>query len=159
MKYKLKILLLVIIWSTSYSAQNHSSKPYDMRDDSQIVKQGESNDFTIWGSLSERVITTSVVVGEIIILVFVVFYWKKTRNDRKHSVSNIYKNNIRAIRDERVIPIRNTKNSIKRRSLNNKMEINSLNSKTINIAAKKLAIAKGELFLAARIQQLQNQVR
>jgi len=64
-----------------------------------------------------------------------------------------------AIRDERVKPIMDIKVSRKRRSLNNLSIIKKLNGKTITSTAKKLSVAKGELYLAARIQQMQEQAR
>ncbi len=64
-----------------------------------------------------------------------------------------YKRNIQAIRDERVKPKIDIKVSSKRRRLNNLKIIKNLNGKTITSTAKKLSVAKGELFLAAKIQQ------
>ncbi len=159
MKNTLTIIMLVIVWSSTVFTQNQSPNTYDMSTDTQITKQKESNDSVVNSILPERIITSSIIIVEVIILLLLLFYWKKARDDSKVGVNNNYKRNIKAIRDERVIPVINTKNSSKRRSLKNQLNTRSLNGKTITIIAKKLSIAKGEMFLAARIQQLQNQTR
>jgi len=152
-------LILLIILGSSLIAQVKSSKPYDMKDNSRIEKKNESDKSSIFSAIPERVITTSVIVGEILILLFVLYYWKKTKDDDKTGSKNTFKNNIKAIREERINPKLITKMDNKRGSLENRININSINGKTISSTARKLSIAKGELFLIAKINQLQNQSR
>ena len=158
MKKTITILFVILVLGGTL-AQNHSPKTYDMSTETQIADKDQSNDIVLARGVSERLITTSVIVGEVIILLLVLFYWKKTRDDSKLGVNNTYKRNIKAIRDERVKPLLNKKNSLQRKSLMAQLKNNSLNGKTLTRTAKKLSIAKGELFLAARIQKLESQTR
>ncbi len=152
-----KILFLILtVLTLTLSAQ---SKPYDMKKSAEVVEANEQTGSIFGNSASERIITTSVVFGELAILVLVLFYWKRTRTDSKKFDTNRYKKNISAIRDERIKPTVRNKNSSRRKSLANAIEKKRLTGKTITSTAKKLSIAKGELFLAAKIQQLQNQTR
>ena len=150
------IFLILAVFTLTILAQ---SKPYDMENSAEVVKVNDQSDSIFGVNASERIITTGVVFGELIILVLVLFYWKRTRTDSKQSVINRYKKNIRAIRDERIKPIIINKNSSRRRSLTNSIEKKTFTGKSITSTAKKLSIAKGELFLAAKIQQLQKQTR
>lgn len=120
------------------------------------ISNAEKSSDPILDYVPERIITTSVIIGEIVILFLLLFYWKKTRGDAKVKTQNTYKKNIRAIRDERIKPQNNLDLSAKRKSLQKFKILNSLDGKSITNRAKKMSIAKGELFLAARINQLQN---
>ena len=159
MKNKPAIIFLLLLCVNFIFAQENLSKPYDMKNGKTINNESGSNNLIMGIEISERLITTSVIVGELGILLFVLYYWKKTRNDESNKGNNIYKKNIQAIRDERVKPILNIKTSNKRRKLNSMTIIKKLNGKTITSTAKKLSVAKGELFLAAKIQQMQKQAR
>lgn len=156
MKNILIILIMIISWSCTISAQDQLQQSSDMRNASNNVIDKE---VTLMDGISERVVTTSIIIGEIIILFLIVFYWKRTRNDSRKGARRIFKNNIQAIRNERVLPINNKKTCTKRRSLESQLKMKSLDGKSITNTAKKLSISKGELFLAARIQQLQSQGR
>lgn len=155
MKKRIIILLIIFLLSTTTTIDAQSEKTNETTDNSVVTNISEK----LGADFSERFITTSVIIAEVLILFAVLFYWKKTRKDGKIDDNKIYRNNIKAIRDERVIPIVNVKKSKRRKKLNTKFKINSLNGKMITAKAKKLSISKGELFLAARIQQLKNQVR
>ncbi|MCW8849375.1 MAG: hypothetical protein OQJ81_05290 [Melioribacteraceae bacterium] len=159
MKLNQAIIFLLILFVNFTIAQEELSKPYDMNNEKIVITESENNNSILGIEITERIITTSVIIGELGILLFVLFYWKKTRTDSSCKGKNIYKRNIMAIRDERVKPIMDIKVSRKRRSLNNLSIIKKLNGKTITSTAKKLSVAKGELYLAARIQQMQEQAR
>lgn len=159
MKVVSKILLVLVLWSLAIAAQNHSPKPYDTENKNSIAKVEKTLSSYVDSISAERIITTAVVVGEILILLIILFYWKKTREDSRVGVNDVYKKNIIAIRDERIKPIFNKNNSVKRVNLKNKINSKSLNGRTITRTAKKLAIAKGELFLIAKMKQLQEQAR
>ena len=159
MKNTLTIIIAMCIWGNLILAQSDLTKPYDMNNGSSIISEKESNDSFLGIDISERIITTTIILGELILLLVLIFYWKKNRNNNPTKSKNVYKNNIRAIRDERVKPIVNLKVTAKRRGLKNKLSTNKLDGKIITLTAKKLAISKGELFLAAKIQQLQSQVK
>ena len=159
MKKIISILLSILVLSNVLPAQNINSKTYDMSSDSKIVKNNNVEERFFTTDVSERIITTSVIIGEAIILLLVLFYWKRTRNDSKTEVDYSYKRNIRAIRDERIKPIPNLEITSKRKHLRKRIKTKALNGRTITSTAKKLSIAKGEVFLATRIQQLQNQTR
>ncbi len=150
------LFLIIILFTMTLSAQ---SKPYDMGNSDEITAINEQTGSIFGSNASERIITTSVVFGELAILVLVLVYWKKTRTDYKESNVNRYKKNIRAIRDERIKPTVLNKNSSKRKAMPKLIEKKKLTARSITSTAKKLSISKGELFLAAKIQQLQNQTR
>jgi hypothetical protein len=150
------LFLIIILFTMTLSAQ---SKPYDMGNSAEITAINEQTGSIFGSNASERIITTSVVFGELAILVLVLVYWKKTRTDYKESNVNRYKKNIRAIRDERIKPTVLNKNSSKRKAMPKLIEKKKLTARSITSTAKKLSISKGELFLAAKIQQLQNQTR
>jgi hypothetical protein len=84
------------------------------------------------------------------------YYWKRTRNDKRTSLKSVFKKNIKAIRDERVKPHIDSEKSRKRAYIKDKIKFNNLSSRNVISEARKLSISKGELFLAARINQLQN---
>lgn len=159
MKYKTAIIFLLILCVNSLFAQEALSKPYDMNNGETIISERGNNNSIFRIEISERFITTSVIVGELGVLLFVLFYWKKTRSDGTIKGKDNYKRNIQAIRDERVKPQIDIKVSSKRKRLNNLKIIKNLNGKTITSTAKKLSVAKGELFLAAKIQHMQEQAR
>lgn len=140
-------------------AQNEPSKSYDMGEQANVTNKSNSNDFTFSFSISEGMITTAVIIGELGILLLVLYYWKRTRDDSKSNVDQTYKKNIKAIRNERVKPKINTKTSLQRKGLKKFVKRNPIDGRTITSAAKKMSIAKSEIFLATRIQQLQSQTR
>jgi hypothetical protein len=158
MRKLVSIFLLVMLFAIHLEAQNDSFEKYDMSKDKSLSKIEESAN-SILGASSERIITSSVIIGEVIILFTLLFYWKRTRNDSNSKKNEIYRKNIRAIRDERVKPNLISELSKKRKTLKKHKILNSLNGKSITNTAKKMSIAKGELFLAARITQLQKQNR
>lgn len=149
---KLVVLILFITLNIYLPAQSMNTETGNTA----IVSNPESNSEPILDYVPERIITTSVIVSEIVILFLLLFYWRKTKNDAKVRTQNIYKKNIRAIRDERIKPQNNLDLIAKRKSLQKYKMLNSLDGKSITNRAKKMSIAKGELFLAARINQLQN---
>lgn len=111
---------------------------------------------SVLDSIPERMITTSVIVGEIVILFLLLYYWKRTRTEAKVKNNSVYKRNIQAIRDERIKPYYKNDLSAKRKLLQKQKSLKSLDGTSITNKAKKMSISKGELFLAARINQLQN---
>jgi hypothetical protein len=154
MKRLIIIILLTTIWSATLCAQN---TPYDMKDDVQVVKDKENLSSFLGNDVSERILTTSLIIGELVILGLVLFYWKRTRMESKESKKNIFKRNIKAIRDERIKPVVVNKYTSKRKQLTGLFDKKNVTGKIITSTAKKMSIAKGELFLAAKIQQLQEQ--
>ena len=106
---------------------------------------------------TERMITTSEIFAELAVLFLVLYFWKKTKKDKNINSNSIYKRNIKAIRDERINPNMIEAGKKSRRSLIKALKPDSLNSRKLTLNAKKLSIAKGELLLAARIKQIQDQ--
>lgn len=159
MKNTLTIIIAMCFWGINLFAQNDLTKPYDMNNGSTIISEKESNDLFMSIDFSETTVTTVIIIGEIILLLGLIIYWKKSRSKSKPKNKNLYKNNIRAIRNERIKPNVNLKFTDKRRSLKNKLALSKLNGRTITSTAKKMAISKGEILLAAKIQQLQSQVK
>lgn len=150
------LLIFFTVFNISFAQQ---SNPYDITHNT----TNNRNDIitnTFWDSeISERILTTTVVLVEIVLLVFVLYYWKRTHTDNRKSSESILKKHIRAIRDEKIkLPIENN-NSIKRKFLTKSINEKTINGKTITSKAKKFSVSKGELFLAIKIQQLQNQIR
>lgn len=154
----LQIFMLVII-NFGLIAQTNSYKTYDMKNKTHVENKYEAEKAGFFEDVPERVITTGVVVGEILILLFVLYYWKRTRDDSKSGSSNIYKNNIKAIRNERINPKLIMSKHKNRKLLSKSINYSSVNGSTISRKAKKLSVAKGELFLATRIHQLQKQYK
>lgn len=159
MRKILTIIIAMCIWGCSLLAQNNLTKPYDMNNGSTIISEKDSNNLFMGIDFSERVITTAIIIGEIVLLLGLIIYWKQSKGKSRPENKKLYKNNIRAIRDERIKPKADLKITDKRRTLKNKIALSKLNGKTITSTAKKMAISKGELLLAAKIKQLQSQVK
>lgn len=151
---KITILILFITLNIYSQAESNSTLSTD---NGKNVNVSETNTATsISENISERILTTSVIIGEVVILFLLLFYWKKTRNESKVNSVSTFKRNIQAIRDERIKPQVNSDLSTKRKSLQKHKNLESLDGKSITTRAKKMSISKGELFLAARINQLQS---
>lgn len=136
-----KFIVLNIFYSTSLLAKGLSSS-------------------SIVSDLTERFLTTAVIIGESFILLMILYYWKKTREDnkkdlKKNSKRNI-KQNIKSIRNEKAIIWFDKKAELNRKKLFSKISFKNMNGKIITKQAKKLSLSKGELFLAARINRLSN---
>lgn len=159
MKKTLTIIIAMCIWGCNLLAQNDLTKPYDMNNGSTIISEKDSNNLFLGIDFTERIITTAIIIGEIVLLLGLILYWKKSKGKSRPENKKLYKNNIRAIRDERIKPNVDRKISCKRKTLKDKISLSKLNGKTITSTAKKMAISKGELLLAAKIQQLQSQVK
>ena len=159
MKKTLTIIIAMCIWGCNLLAQNDLTKPYDMNNGSTIISEKDSNNLFMGINFTERMITTTIIIGEIILLVGLILQWKQGKGKSRKENKKLYKNNIRAIRDERIKPNVDRKITDKRRTLKNKIALSKLNGKTITSTAKKMAISKGELLLAAKIKQLQSQVK
>lgn len=159
MKKILTLILVAMILSNLVFAQNVPSKSYDMGKQENVTKKSDSNDITFSFSISEGMITSVVIIGELAILLLVLYYWKRTRDDSKSEVDHSYKKNIKAIRNEQIRPILNSKISSQRKTLKKYIKKKPIDTRTITSVARKMSIAKSEIFLATRIQQLQNQAR
>jgi archaellum component FlaF (FlaF/FlaG flagellin family) len=159
MKRIIEAILIIIILVTPNMAKEKTNQPYDMKANSEVANTKSFEETVLQIEVSERMITTGIIITEIIILLSILYYWKRTREDKIIASKNIYKNNIKAIRNERIIPFRDNKTANKRRKLQKIINTQNLNGSTIANISKKLDVAKGELFLAAKIQQLQNQAR
>lgn len=106
---------------------------------------------------TERVITTSAIIVELAVLFILLYYWKRTRK-RNNKISNsVYRRNIKAIREERINPDIIAVSTKNRKSLTEILNSNPWHSRSLTASAKKLTIAKGEILLAARIKQMQDQ--
>ena len=66
MKKILIIIIAMCIWGNSVLAQNDLTKPYDMNNGSTIISEKESNDLFLGVDISERIITTAIIIGELI---------------------------------------------------------------------------------------------
>ncbi len=65
MKYKTAIIFLLILCVNFLFAQEDLSKPYDMNNGKTIITERENNNSIFGIEISERFITTSVIVGEL----------------------------------------------------------------------------------------------
>ncbi len=122
-----------------------------------LAETQTSNSFI--AEYAERFLTTGVILGELFILLLILYYWKKTKEDSKVDTNKLLKRNIKLLRNEKVLNRVDTRNNGKRKSLINEFNFKRVNGKSITNKAKKLSISKGELFLAARIHQLSNRTR
>ena len=156
----MKKIIIIILLSIALNGEIFADDKVGIPSENVQAKSKDSDNLgTIKAEFSERFLTTSVIIGEVVLLLFILFFWKGTKNDSDADDNTIFKKNIKALRNERLIPIINQKKSKKRVKLLNKLNFNRVSGKFITSKAKKLSISKGELFLAARIQQLSNQVR
>ena len=127
----------------------------------QSIRSNDTNNKNIattkteWSAVSERVFTTAIVVSELALLLGILYYWKKTRIESKATNKNTFKKNIQALRLERIKYFENEKLSSKRRMLFSKINKKIIDGSFITAKAKRLSVSKGEIFLAARIKQLQ----
>lgn len=127
----------------------------------QSIRSNDTNNKNIattkteWSAVSERVFTTAIVVSELALLLGILYYWKKTRIESKTINKSTFKKNIQALRLERIKYFENEKLSSKRRMLFSKINKKIIDGSFITAKAKRLSVSKGEIFLAARIKQLQ----
>ncbi len=149
---KMVVLIIFVLVSNSIVCSQEFNLGNDLGKSSSSSKIYESD-------ANERIFTSGIIFLEVVILVMVLYYWKKTHSDLKKNVETTYKRNIKAIRDERVKPIFNKEISKKRKAINKLIEIKELNSRNISKKARVFDIAKGELYLAAKIHSLTQQVK
>ena len=110
---KLTILILFITLNIYSQAESNSTLSTN---NGKNVNVSETNTaVSISENISERILTTSVIIGEVVILFLLLFYWKKTRNEGKVNSVSTFKRNIQAIRDERIKPQVNSDLSTKRK--------------------------------------------
>jgi len=146
-KKAITILILTFVLSGINNAQTNSIQ--------NTSNQNVESTKTEWSAVSERVFTTVIVVSELALLLGILYYWKKTRVESKTTNKSIFKKNIQALRLERVRYFENEKLSNKRKMLFTKINKKIIDGKFITAKAKRLSVSKGEVFLAARIKQLQ----
>ncbi len=159
MKKVIQIILITSFLATIVLGQDNAPKDYEMSIKKEVTQSNNSEKPVIRIELTEGMITTGIISFEILMLFLILYYWKKTKDDKKVESRSTFKNNIKAIRDEKILPVLNDKKSTERSELQNKINIKNLNGVSITRLSKKLNVAKGELFLAAKIQQLQNQIK
>ena len=145
-----KVAIIIILIFVFTVTNNGQTKKEHQRNNINIV-----NTKTEWNSISERVFTTAIVVSELALLLGILFYWKKTRVESKTTNKNTFKRNIQALRHERIRYFENEKLSSKRKMLFSKINKKIIDGRFITAKAKRLSVSKGEVFLAARIKQLQ----
>ena len=154
---KLVLILFAILFisNTVYGQKKYreSKNSYSVNSKLEVIKK-ENN---IKATVSERFFTTAVIIGETILLLLIVGYWKRTRTDYYKDNKIIFKKNINALRLEKVRRFENKKISLKRKILSSKIDKVTIDGKYITSKAKKLEISKGEIFLATRIKQLSKQ--
>ena len=147
MKKLFLIVIAVLLSSNLLFGQVNSSK--------ETIVAENTNEIT--GAISERFFTTAIIIGETILLLVIVGYWRRTRTDSKDDSKSVFKKNINAIRLEKVRRFEDEKLSLKRKSLFSKMNQTSIDGKFITSKAKKMEVSKGEIFLAAKLKQLSRQ--
>ncbi len=108
---------------------------------------------------TEKLLTNGIIIFEFTILLMVLFYWKKTRRNVKKQIDPSLKKNIQAMRNENFNYVRSKIDVKKRKSLKKIVKDFTLDSVNVNKKARELNIGKGEIFLAARIQKLSQQLR
>lgn len=109
--------------------------------------------------LSERSITTVVIIGELSLLLLILYYWKKTNNDAKIENTKSLKRNIRALRNESIKLIYAENDHERRLKIFRAMNRKQMDGKLLTATAKKLEVSKGEVLLVAKINQLKSKVR
>ncbi len=144
-KKTLSILIIMFVFTVMNNGQS-----IDSNTNNKIVSGN-----TEWNIASERIFTTAIVVSELALLLGILYYWKKTRVESKTTNKSTFKKNIQALRLERIKYFEDEKLSSKRRMLFSKINKKIIDGRFITAKAKRLSVAKGEIFLAARIKQLQ----
>ena len=146
-KKLLSILVIIFVFTSINNGQSIRSN--DANNKNIVTTKTE------WSAVSERVFTTAIVVSELALLLGILYYWKKTRIESKTINKSTFKKNIQALRLERIKYFENEKLSSKRRMLFSKINKKIIDGSFITAKAKRLSVSKGEIFLAARIKQLQ----
>ncbi len=154
MKNIIKIMFLTFLFTIVVNGQSHNSPQNNS------IKSRSNSGLTIatkanTNAISERIFTTVIVLSELALLLGILFYWKKTYSEGKTNNKSIFKKNIQALRQERIKYYEDEKLSLKRKMLKTKINKSTIDGKFITVKAKRLSISKGEVFLAARIKQLQ----
>ncbi|PID62457.1 MAG: hypothetical protein CR986_01430 [Ignavibacteriae bacterium] len=151
----IKILILCSIGVTLFIILSEISPNLDMRL-TQIIEyiiiQKER-------FLTESFLLMLIISFEVAILIVLSIYWRKEKIVSLVTKNKNIKKNIRAIRNEDLLDVKFKYPNKYRRTLLNKIKYKKLNDETLTKQAKKLSVAKGELFLAARLKQLQEQQR
>lgn len=149
---KVVILIIFVLVSSSivFSQEFNLGNSISKSSNSGKIYKSDAN---------EKIFTNGIIFLEVTILVMVLYYWKKTHSDSKKNIKSTYKKNIKAIRDERVKPTFDKEISKKRKALNKLIIVKELNGRNISKKARAFNIAKGELYLAAKIHSLTRQVR
>ncbi|MBK8945037.1 MAG: hypothetical protein IPM32_07145 [Ignavibacteriae bacterium] len=107
---------------------------------------------------TEKLLTNSIIIIEFLLLVMILFYWKKSRNNSRNNYNKNFKKNIEALRNEKLTF---TKNKIERKKIKLFAKVIKgveLDSAIVNKKARELNIGKGEILLAARIHKLSQQI-
>lgn len=154
---KLFLIVTAVLLSANllFGQANSNENNSRFENSKETIVTGKSNEIT--GAISERFFTTAIIIGEIILLLVIVGYWRRTRTDSKDDSKSAFKKNINAIRLEKVRRFDDKKLSIKRKTLFSKMNQTSIDGKFITSKAKKMEVSKGEIFLAAKLKQLSRQ--
>lgn len=155
MKKVLIVILLSFVLCTISTGKNGTNGSNRI---SNSVIKADSEGFSVT-AFSERFLTTGVVIGEALILLVILYYWKRTREDAKPDSKLLLKHNIKAMRNEKVFFREADKETRKRKKILSDFNFNNINGKLITSKARKLSVSKGEVFLAARIYQLVNRVK
>jgi len=156
MRKILIIMITILIFSNITFGQKRNNKvKIKSMATSEVPLVKKYNDTK--GTISERVFTTAIIIGESILLLAIVGYWRRIKGDSVDESKSIFKKNINAIRLEKVRRFENKKLSMERKTLYSKIDKTLVDGKYITKKAKKLKVAKGEIFLATRIRQLSKQ--
>ena len=148
------IVIFILCFLSTFNAQNMRKNDVHPNSGSAITKVEQRGQAIYWDQINERIITTSVIVIEIVVLFFILFYWKRTRKETFHKSNLHIKRNIKALREEKIRPIIDSNSNKNRKTIIDKINLRKLTSRNINNRSKKLSIGKGELILAAKINQM-----
>ena len=154
---KLFLIVTVVLLSSNllFGQVNSDKSKRSYGNSNETIVSEKTNKIT--GAISERFFTTAIIIGETVLLLIIVGYWRRTRTDSKDDSKSVFKNNINAIRLEKVKRFENEKLSIKRKTLFSKINQTAIDGKFITSKAKKMEVSKGEIFLAAKLKQLSRQ--
>ncbi len=103
---------------------------------------------------NKSVCVKAFVLIEASILAALVVLWRRRNQEFYNKREKFFKDNIKNIREEKIIPLEDFEEVQNRSKLIAKRIKDITNGKSITKLAKKLSVSKGELYLAAKIKLL-----
>lgn len=156
-KLLIVLFLMCLLTANQYSqSEKIETKVTNNSVSSEKINISKSNS---WYNFEERFITTVIIITEMVFLILILGYSQKVKKNFRIDSSKEFKQKIKALREEKIRYSINENLSNQRKIINSIVMANKVKGKTITETAKELSVAKGEILLATKIQQLQSQLK